>query len=352
MKAAYVKTRNKVQIRDVEAPTPSTGEVVLQVEGCGICGSDFLEADSWAKKWKRFGHEIAGRIIAVGTDVEDFAQGDQVALGLSAPCGQCPHCLAGIPRHCTSLLIAEQGGFAEQLLVPDPRLLYKAPEPMDPSLLIFAEPLTVLLDAFHTVGLKKNDRLAVVGGGFIACLGILVAKSLGITSVLSLSRSSHPGLTACIDAAKGEDFQWNKVAGVTTSAPSEFMARLGQGPGRRVILHTAPARYILNYFDMLPFDTTVLNIGLSAKAKENILKIDASKLIFKRIQIMSGFPVPCLYLEEAIKLLCRNRKLFSLLSPEKVILKDLPAIISSRPKHKRKIMVVPGSSSRNRNRQQ
>jgi threonine dehydrogenase-like Zn-dependent dehydrogenase len=344
MQAAYVKTRNKVQLRDIAAPAPAAGEVLLRVDGCGVCGSDFIEATTWAKSWKRFGHEIAATVLTVGEGVSRVAPGDQAALALSAPCGQCPSCSSGNPRRCTGLVVAEQGGYAELLLVKDERLLCKVPQPLPTELLVFAEPLTVLLDAFHTAGLTPGDRLVTVGGGFLSCLGLLTAKALGAAPGLCLSRSLHPGLQACLQAVGGEHFKWRALGGITISAPGSFAQRLAASTERIVVLHTAPAKYLPRYLDSLPFATEIVNIGLSGDAAENNVKFDCSRLIFKRIQLLSAFPVPCLYLEEALRLLCAHQELFSLLRPEVMPLSRLPEIIASPRKTKRKIMIVPGES--------
>lgn len=341
MKAAFVKKNRKVRIREIETPVPEAGEVLLQIDGCGVCGSDHIEATSWARQWKRFGHEIAASIAAVGDGVAGFAPGDQVVLGLSAPCGECPQCQGGTPRRCTAMLVAEQGGFAEKLLVKDQRLLGNVPEPVSPSLLILVEPLTVLLDAFHTAALAPGDTLAVIGGGFLSRLGMLTAKALGIDSFVSLSRSSHQRLETCLQLVNGEHFLWKTLGGLKLSVPLPFSQRLAQSSGRVVVLHTPPPRYILNYLDAIPFDTTVVNIGLSGKKRDNSIKIDASQLIFKRVQLLSGFPVPCLYLDDAVRLLLDNQELFAQLTPDSVPLERLPEVISGKLKSKNKIMIVP-----------
>jgi hypothetical protein len=110
--------------------------------------------------------------------------------------------------------------------------------------------------------------------------------------------------------------------------------------GRVVVLHTAPARHIALYLDQLPYGSTVVNIGLSAFPKENRLKIDASRLIFKRLQLMNAFPVPCLHLPQAVSLLREHSGLFSLLPVEKIPLRRLPEIIIGSDKPKRKILIT------------
>jgi L-iditol 2-dehydrogenase len=344
MKIALVKKNNKVRLEEVDTPVPGTGEVLLRIDACGVCGSDYLEATAWAQEWKRFGHEIAATVFIIGQGVEGFSVGDQVVLALSAACGKCNGCLAANPRRCSSLIVAEQGGFGEYLLVKDTRLLLKVNPHLPVELAVFTEPVTVVLDAFHLVGLKPTDKLVVVGGGFIACISLLIAKAFGVIHPLVLSRDAHPGLNNCLMAAGGEHVCWDTLGEKTLGAPESFAHSLFGHLGRIIVMHTAPAKFIPLYSEQLPYDSLIVNVGLSGVAEENELKIDAARLIFKRIQIMSAFPVPCLYLQEAVSLIQRNRDLFSLLETESVPLEQLPEVIAAVRKPKRKVLIFPTKS--------
>lgn len=343
MKVALVKTRNKIRLDEVDIPAPGPGELLLRIDACGVCGSDYLEATAWAHKWKRFGHEIAATVSVIGYGVEGFAVGDQVVMALSVACGACNGCLNGNPRRCSCLVVAEQGGFGEYLLVKDTRLLLKVEPRLPVELTVFTEPVTVVLDAFHLVGLKSGDKLVVIGGGFIACISLLIAKALGVENPLVLSRNSHSGLNSCLEVTGGEHVFWQTLGGITLKAPEDFAQSLSAYVDRVVVMHTAPAKFIPLYIEKLPYDSLIVNLGLSGRGKDNKLSLDASRLIFKRIQIMSAFPVPCLYLSEAVNLLQKNQNLFSLMLPECVPLEQLPEVITASRKSKRKILIVPES---------
>jgi threonine dehydrogenase-like Zn-dependent dehydrogenase len=344
VKAAFVKVHNKVRLDEMDTPIPGAGEVLLRIDGCGVCGSDYLEATAWALTWKRFGHEIAATVSVIGDGVEGFSEGDQVVMALSVACGKCKACLAGNPRHCSGLIVAEQGGFGDYLLVRDTRLLLKVEPRLPVELSVFAEPVTVVLDAFHLVGLKPGDKLVVIGCGFIGCISLLIAKALGVKNPLVLDLESHPLLNACMESTGGDYVSWQTFGGRTSAAPEAFAKNLSDHPGRVVVIHTAPPKLIPLYIEQLPYDSSVVNLGLSGLAKDNEIRLDASRLIFKRIQIMSAFPVPCLHLEEAVSLLQKNQDLFSLLIPENVPLEQLPEVITAPRKLKRKIMITPQGS--------
>jgi threonine dehydrogenase-like Zn-dependent dehydrogenase len=341
MKIALVRKDNRVWLKEVDLSAPGFGEVLLRIDACGVCGSDYLEATAWAQEWKRFGHEIAATVSIIGPGVDGFTVGDQVVLALSAACGQCKACLAGNPRHCSALIVAEQGGFGEYLLVKDTRLLLKVEPRLPVELAVFTEPATVVLDAFRLAGLKPEDKLVVVGGGFIACISLLIAKALGVGNPLVLSRSAHPGLNNCLKATQGEHVCWQVIDGKTLAAPESLAQSFSGSSGRVVVMHTAPAKFIPLYIEKLPYGSLIVNVGLSAAPDDNALRIDAAQLIFKRIQLMSAFPVPCLYLAEAVFLLQKNQDLFSILETESIPLEQLPEVIAAVRKPKRKVLIFP-----------
>ena len=340
MKAAYIKRKEKIRIKDIPRPRPGKKEILLKIDACGLCGSDFLEARIWARKWKRFGHEMVATVAEMGKEVTEFGIGDQVAVALSIPCGSCMACRNGNPRTCSHLITAEQGGFGEYILVKDQRLLCKMDPPLPLELASFAEPLTVILDAFHLANLREDDHFLVVGGGFIGTLALLAAKVSGVNTTGLISREARPNVMTCLNETGGNHFAWRTFAGKTVSAPTGLRRALSDLSGRLVVFHTAPACYIALYMDLLPYGSTIINIGLSASPKQNMLKIDASKLVFKRLQLMNAFPVPCLYLPQAVSLLRDHADYFSLLSVKKMPLSQLPEIIIGSDKPKTKILIT------------
>ena len=335
MKAAFVKREGKVKISEVFLPDVGDNEILIRINACGVCGSDFIEASHWAKEWKQFGHELSGTIHAIGGNNTGFKEGDRVVLALSIPCEECSACRKGLPRHCSQMVIANQGGFAEYLLVKDRRSLKTVPPSVPSNIACLAEPLTVILDAFDLVRLKKNDIFWVAGGGFIGMLAILTSHLMGIPVAGVLSRRSSDNLQKVLEYTGGECIKWGGL-GTASTLKSTLSAR----NGRTVILHTAPPYTIASYVDKLPYDSSVVNIGLSGKKKENKLSLDISKAVFNRTQILNVFPVPCLFLDEAVSLLENHTKIFSMLDTYKISLDDIPHIIASRSKNGKAIVTI------------
>ncbi len=340
MKAAFVRRYNKIKIVDIPIPRPKENEVLLKIDACGICGSDFIEAKVWAKGWKRFGHEIAGTIAQTGQDITGLSVGDQVVVALSVPCGSCSFCIAGYSRKCNCLIAAEQGGFAEYLLVKDIRLLYKVDPPLPAQMACLAEPLTVILDAFQVADLQTHDHLLVVGGGNIGSLSLVAAKALNANVFGVVGRSINPGLTSCLNATGGNFFPWHTFMGMIVNFSAALKRKLSDLPGKLIVLHTAPPCYISKYLDSLPFDSTIVNIGLSSSSKENIIKLDTANTIFKRTQIMSAFPVPNMHMSRALSLIQEHFKLFSMLPFMSLSLEQLPRLIISSKSINKKVIIT------------
>src|SRR5690606_27155354 len=106
MRAAVFQGVGKpLEIRNLPDPTPASGQVVVKVERCGICGTDLhMTGDHALGIPAGFvpGHEIAGEVVAVGAGVSNLKVGDRVTTMPQMGCGQCASCLAHQPMWCSS----------------------------------------------------------------------------------------------------------------------------------------------------------------------------------------------------------------------------------------------------------
>ncbi|MFC6767422.1 alcohol dehydrogenase catalytic domain-containing protein, partial [Natrinema soli] len=126
MRAAVLEEHGEpLAVRDVDYPEPGADQVIVETEACGICRSDWhaWQGDwSWigagVPKGQILGHEPAGVVSAVGSDVETLEEGDRVAVPFHLGDGTCPHCREGRANNCETVLplgLSEysQGAFAE-----------------------------------------------------------------------------------------------------------------------------------------------------------------------------------------------------------------------------------------------
>ncbi len=203
----------RVEVVETPVVDPQAGEVRVRVERCGICGSDL----HWFRGHAAVpamcpGHEIAGRVEAVGKGAIGVTEGDRVAVEPLGRCGRCDACRAGIYHLCPSIEIlgmTRPGGLATRVIVPD-YALFHLPEGVDTELGALTEPTAV---AVHALGLgpaPENSPVLVLGAGTIGILAAAAARHLGAPFVAITARHPHQRALAerigCDQVLAPEDF--------------------------------------------------------------------------------------------------------------------------------------------------
>lgn len=172
-----------------ELPAAKPGEVILDVEACGICGTDLKilrgEHRAFPEGTVRIpGHELVGRVNAVGEGVSVVKPSGRVVVAPNLPCGECPTCLMGRSNLCErfqAIGITLDGGFADQVRIPAAAVrsgvLLPAPEQEDAAVLSLTEPLAAVLRGQRAVDLAADETLLVSGAGPIGLLHIVAARA-------------------------------------------------------------------------------------------------------------------------------------------------------------------------------
>ncbi|WP_260151476.1 alcohol dehydrogenase catalytic domain-containing protein [Kineococcus radiotolerans] len=174
-----------------EVPDPLPGHVRITVEASGVCHTDskVLEGAFGPSIFPVVpGHEIAGRIDAVGEGVRPWQVGDRVTVGwYGGHCGWCDPCRRGDFIHCQNTQIpgvAYPGGYAEAVLVPA-NALARIPEGLSA---VEAAPLAcagvTVYNALRHSGLRGGDTVVVVGLGGLGHLGVQFAAAMGLRVVV------------------------------------------------------------------------------------------------------------------------------------------------------------------------
>ncbi len=188
MKAAVIKAIGNIEVKDVQVPVPGADEVRIQVKICGICGSD--NSMFHGKLEAPFplipGHEAVGIIDAAGVNVKHLNPGQRVTVHPNYFCGVCDMCRKGLTNICSRKIrlgVDINGVFAEYVVVRA-SAVFQVPEEMPDEVAVFAEPLAVCLHGIKKAGIKKADRVLVLGAGVIGqlCLQTAKAYSDNITS--------------------------------------------------------------------------------------------------------------------------------------------------------------------------
>jgi len=191
MRAAVLREfKEALSIEDVEQPQPGAHEVLIEVEGCGVCHSDLHVADgdwpqivSITKKPLILGHEIAGRVVEKGDAVRDLEVGDRVGVPwIYWTCGECDLCREGNENLCMKQKIAGvtvDGGYAEYVKAPASHAT-KIPEGLSciEAAPLFCAGVTVYRALKHA-RMKPGQRLAVFGVGGLGHLAVQIGLGLG-----------------------------------------------------------------------------------------------------------------------------------------------------------------------------
>ncbi len=191
MRAAVLREfKQLLSIEDVEQPQPGAHEVLIEVEGCGVCHSDLHVADgdwpqivSITKKPLILGHEIAGHVVEKGDSVRGLEVGDRVGVPwVYWTCGECDFCLEGNENLCPKQNITGvtvDGGYAEYVKAPASHVT-KIPEELSciEAAPLFCAGVTVYRALKHA-RIQPGQRLAVFGVGGLGHLAVQIGIGLG-----------------------------------------------------------------------------------------------------------------------------------------------------------------------------
>jgi D-arabinose 1-dehydrogenase-like Zn-dependent alcohol dehydrogenase len=237
MKAVQVsKAGAAFEVVEREIPEPGLRQVRIKVEACGICHSDaFVKSGAYpGLVLPRIpGHEIAGRVDAVGSDVTAWSPGQRVGVGWhGGHCFECNACRKGLFINCENAAITGisfDGGYAEYVVVPQAAVA-RIPdqlEAVDAGPLLCAGITTY--NALRNSGARPGDTVAVQGIGGLGHLAIQYASRMGFRTVAISRGAEKEALARQLGAHEYIDTQ------ALTAA--EGLTKLG---GADLVLATAP----------------------------------------------------------------------------------------------------------------
>ena len=236
-KAAQIsKPGGDWELVEREIPEPNAGQVRVKVEACGICHSDALVKDGlWpGLQFPRVpGHEVAGRIDAIGDNVTAWTTGQRVGVGWhGGHCFVCEQCRRGDFAMCVNRKVTGidfDGGYAEYLIAPQAALAAIPDElPAEEAGPFMCAGVTVY-NALRNSGARGGDVVAVHGIGGLGHLGVQYARQMGFETVAINRGNDKEALARKLGAHHYID--------AVASDPVAELQKLG---GARVILATAP----------------------------------------------------------------------------------------------------------------
>ncbi|MFO7691009.1 MAG: S-(hydroxymethyl)mycothiol dehydrogenase [Cryobacterium sp.] len=196
-----------VEITDIVVPDPTFGEVVVDIDTCGVCHTDFHYKEGGISDEFPFllGHEAAGRVSVIGPGVTHVAVGDFVVLNWRAVCGDCRACTRAEPWYCFNTFNATQkmtlpdgtplspalgiGAFADKTLVHE-RQCTRVDPAADPAAvgLLGCGIMAGIGAAMNTGNVGAGDSVAVIGCGGVGDAAIVGSRLAGASVIIAVDR--------------------------------------------------------------------------------------------------------------------------------------------------------------------
>jgi len=183
MRAIVIEKPNSVALREVDTPTPGSGDVRVRSVQAGICRTDLdIAAGTLDLRWVRFpvvpGHEWSGVIESVGEGVIGLEPGTRVVCEGCIACLSCPRCRVGDTHLCASydaVGFTRSGGYGEFVVVPA-RVVHLLPDHVSFDAAVLVEPGAVVLKALERARIEPGETVGVVGIGALGAIAIRLVR--------------------------------------------------------------------------------------------------------------------------------------------------------------------------------
>jgi L-iditol 2-dehydrogenase len=196
MKALVLTKYNHFSYQDVDCPSITDTDVLIEVKACGICGSDVHGMDGSTGRRQPpivMGHEAAGVITSVGSNVTEWKPGDRVTFDSTVYCGSCWYCRRGQINLCDHRRVLgvscdeyrQHGAFADYVAVPQ-HILYRLPDGLAFEQAAMVEALSIAVHAVEITPLSLDDTAVVFGTGMIGLLVVQVLRAAGCGRIIAV----------------------------------------------------------------------------------------------------------------------------------------------------------------------
>jgi D-arabinose 1-dehydrogenase-like Zn-dependent alcohol dehydrogenase len=307
MKAAQIsKAGGDWELIERDIPEPGAGQVRVKIDACGICHSDALVKEGlWpGLQYPRVpGHEIAGHIDALGTDVTAWQKGQRVGVGWhGGHCFVCEQCRRGDFAMCVNRKVTGidfDGGYAEYMLAPAVALAaIPADLPAEEAGPFMCAGVTVY-NALRHSGARAGDVVAVHGIGGLGHLGVQYARRMGFNTVainrgkdkepLARQLGAHHYLDATATDVAAELQKFGGASVILATAPNAQAISLlvdGLAPGGKLLVPAAPAEPLtISMFSLINKRSSVAGwYSGTAKDSQDTLEFSALSGIHPMIE--------------------------------------------------------------------
>ena len=342
MLAAVLYGQEDLRWEKVADPTPEEGEVVIQVGAATTCGTDL-------KVWRRggharmlkpptlFGHEAAGRIVAVGQGVTKWQVGDRVVANNSAPCMSCFFCQRQEFSLCPNLTW-NNGTFAQFLKIPAPIVKHNMlpiADDLPNELAAITEPLACVLHGVARSDIKVGDRVAILGDGAIGLM--FVAKlAYDFSAEVLLFGGNDSRLEIGQKLGATHIFNYHNLINIP-----QVVKELTQGWGADVVIEATGIPSVWETAIACARPGATVNLFGGCPRDTNI-KVNTEQLHYNELTLKGVFHNTPHFVREALSLITSRKIPFDLLISQQRSLNDLEQVLCDMGERKVvKVAMIP-----------
>lgn len=289
MKAAVVKSNSNIEIKNIEKPPVGPGDMLVKMRACGICGSDVEKVfGKYGQPSMRLGHEPAGIITQVGSEISNFSVGDRVFTHHHVACysDDCHECSHGNETMCKRYYESnlEPCGLADEYVVPEWNVnhggVLNIPANMSFEEAAMIEPLACCIRAWNKFKHQKNDSVAVLGVGPTGIMHVLLAKLYGLGKVFCLDLNDFR-----LDFAK--KFETITIHSGNTNAMEQIKSETANQGVDVVIVSTSSLNALKDAVHFVRKGGTIVMFGVPSKGAN--VDLDMSEVYSKGITIVNSY---------------------------------------------------------------
>jgi len=302
MKTAFIREPSVISINEIENPTLGSGDILVQMHACGICGSDLEKVfGEYGQPSMRLGHEPAGIIIDISSDVTEFKKGDRVFTHHHVPCYSCHLCKHGNETMCSKYYETNLSpcGLSEEYVVPkwnvDHGGVLKIPDSMSFEEAAMIEPLACCVRAWTKYSYQEGDSVAIFGVGPTGMMHVMLAQSKKFSKIFCFDVN---------DFRLGFAKKFNITASINSLDENRKQRILDNTEGKGVdvaIVATSSLKALEDAIDVVRKGGAVMMFGVPSKDAKIVLNM--SKIYSKEITLVTSYAASDNDTKEALRLI-------------------------------------------------
>ena len=288
MKTASVKGPSIISVDETSKPQLNSGDILVQMHACGICGSDLEKVfGQYGQPSMRLGHEPAGVVLDVASDVVDFKKGDRVFTHHHVSCYDCHFCNHGNETMCKKYSETNLSpcGLSEEYVVPAWNVSHggvlKISDSMSFEEAAMIEPLACCVRAWKKCDYNEGDSTAIFGVGPTGMMHVMLAQAKKFSKIFCFDVNDFR-----LDFAK----KFNITESISSMDENRTQKILDQTNNLGVdvaIVATSSLKALEDAIDIVRKGGTVMMFGVPSKGA--MINLDMSKVYSKEITLATSY---------------------------------------------------------------